>query len=121
MGISVFKSGMCQSDVGIQDQGPGDLWGSVFKKQHKEAGKSLWSRPPGVHTAPTSGHLGDLGQFLSVLQFPCQPRGIQVTPPSLGCWEDETSWFRKETRQVLKSVIVITWITLLGDSDVRPD
>lgn len=71
MGISVFKLGTCQSDVGIQDQGPGDLWGSVFKKQHREVGKSLWSRPPGVHTAPTSGRLGDLGQFLSVLQFPC--------------------------------------------------
>ena len=64
MGISVFKSGACQSDVGIQDQGSGDLWGSVFKKQHREVGKSLWSRLPGVHTAPTSGHLGDLGQCL---------------------------------------------------------
>ena len=100
MGISVFKSGTCQSDVGIQDQGPGDPRGSVFKKQHREVGKSLWSRPPGVHTAVTSGHLGDLAQFLSVLQSPCQPRRIQATPPSLGCWEDERK-FRKETRQVL--------------------
>ena len=63
-----------------------------------------WARASGVDrlgsTLLQPGHLGDLAQFLSVIQFPCQPRRIQVTPPSLGCWEDERK-FRKETRQVL--------------------
>lgn len=57
-------------------RGPRDPWGSVFRKQCREAGKSFWSRLPGVQTASTSGHLGDLGHFISEFQFPCQQNGV---------------------------------------------
>ena len=42
-----------------------------------------------------------LGSFSLCFSSLVSQGGIQVTPPSLGCWEDETSWFRKETRPVV--------------------